>query len=739
MQQRNRLRNSLAAAMLPLAAPCGGAAYAQGEVLEEIVVTAQKREQNLQDVGLAVTAFSGEALRALGYTDSIDIAAQTPGLNIIQFHPSVTNVNIRGVSQNEFADHLEPPIAMFVDNAYVSAMGGAHVQMFDIERVEVLRGPQGTLFGRNATGGLVHFISAAPTEEADGYASATVGNYGAIQLEGAIGGGLADSLQARLSAALDQNDGYLKNAAGDDLRDADSVAVRLQVAWQPSDAVDVLAKVHYSQDDGNGNAYQHDATFQNALGLGERIADDLDYNDFGLGPGTDFNGYRDADGDPFAGEYDDIGFFAREIVGGNLQVTWSLNDSVALTSVTNLVGMEKDYREDADSSPFPYFNFETTQDFDQFSQELRLHGANERLNWQTGVYYLNIDTDIGSSFDLDFFTFGEGEDFGQVVNTGGHDSTVKTKSWALFAQSEYDLGERLSATLGVRYTEDDRKADYVGFDNFGGGPNIPDSGDLSFNNFSYKAQLNWRPSDGVLAYAGITQTHKAGNFRLGIGDPNLLAPHDEEELRSVEIGWKTNFADGRARLNASAFYYDYADYQAFVVDPTTGVIAALDIVNVDAKAVGIEVELAASPFSGLDLSLGAAWMDSKVKDVAFPDGATVRDTELPYAPDFSVNGLARFSWPLGGGTASVQADFNYSDSFCFSVLCAPLDQEGSYVVANARAQYAFPGGRWSVTAFVNNLAEEEYRLYSLDVSGLGIAADAYGNPRTYGVTVYASL
>ena len=266
MQQPNRLRNSLATAVLLLAAPWGGAAYAQGEILEEIVVTAQKREQNLQDVGLAVTAFSGEALRELGYTDSIDIAAQTPSLNIIQFHPSVTNINIRGVSQNEFADHLEPPIAMFVDDAYVSAMGGAHVQLFDIERVEVLRGPQGTLFGRNATGGLVHFISAAPTEEADGYASATLGNYGATQLEGAIGGALAEGLQVRLSAALDQNDGYLENAAGDDLRDADSFAVRLQVAWQPSDTVDVLAKVHYSQDDSNGNAYQHDATLQNALG-----------------------------------------------------------------------------------------------------------------------------------------------------------------------------------------------------------------------------------------------------------------------------------------------------------------------------------------------------------------------------------------------------------------------------------------------------------------------------------------
>ena len=425
MQQPNRLRNSLATAMLLLAVPWGGAAYAQGEILEEIVVTAQKREQNLQDVGLAVTAFSGEALRELGYTDSIDIAAQTPSLNIIQFHPSVTNINIRGCPRTSLPTTLSRPSPCLWTTPTSAPWAVPMCSYSTLSGWRCCAGPQGTLFGRNATGGLVHFISAAPTEEADGYASATLGNYGATQLEGAIGGVWRKACRSGSPPALDQNDGYLENAAGDDLRDADSFAVRLQVAWQPSDTVDVLAKVHYSQDDSNGNAYQHDATLQNALGLGERIPDDEDYNGFGLGPGTDFNGYRDADGDPFAGEYDDSGFFTREIVGGNLQITWDLNDSVALTSVSNLLGMEKDYREDADSSPFPYFIFETTQDFDQFSQELRLHGANERLNWQTGVYYLNIDTDVGGFFDLDFFTFGEGDDFGQVVNTGGHDSTIK--------------------------------------------------------------------------------------------------------------------------------------------------------------------------------------------------------------------------------------------------------------------------------------------------------------------------
>ena len=146
-------------------------------VLEEIVVTAQKREQNLQDVGISVTAFSGNQIRELGYTNTIDIAAQTPGLGIIQYHPTLTTTNIRGISQNDFADHLEPPIAMYVDEAYVSAMGAGHTQLYDLQRVEVLRGPQGTLFGRNATGGLLHYISAKPTEDPEGYLEFTYGSY----------------------------------------------------------------------------------------------------------------------------------------------------------------------------------------------------------------------------------------------------------------------------------------------------------------------------------------------------------------------------------------------------------------------------------------------------------------------------------------------------------------------------------------------------------------------------------
>ena len=741
---KNTHRKTLALSAAIAATSVGATvpALAQSVLLEEIIVTAQKREQNLQDVGIAVTAFSGDQIKELGYTNSIDIAQQTPGLNIIQFHPTLTTVSIRGVSQNDFADHLEPPIALVVDNVYVSSMGAAHAQLFDTARVETLRGPQGTLFGRNATGGLIHYVSEAPTEEFEGYATTTIGNYGTRKFEGALSGSLTENLQARLSIATDNNDGLLENRAGRDKRDTDARALRLQLAWQPTNGLDILWKLQTAKDDAGGNSYVHNTTTLNAFGLGEKIPSNVDF--YGTGPGADFNGYTDFDGDPHKGDYDEPGFFKREINGSTLQVTYDLSEGMSLTSVTDYMVMKKDYREDTDGSPFPYFLFQTGQDFKQYSQELRLNGETESLRWQTGLYYLNIESDSSAVFDLDlhpFSIFDTGDpatdigttDFGQVINIGGHNSLLESESWAVFGQTDFDLSDALTVTLGLRYTDDTRDVDYNGFDNFGAGNVESDS--AGYDNFSYKAQLDWRPNEETLVYAGITQGHKAGNFRLGIGDPNLLVEHDQEELLSYEVGIKTDLLDGAMRFNASAFYYDYTDYQAFVTDSSTGTIATLSIVNVDATAKGMELELIASPLEGLDLLLGATWMESEVPDVTLPDGVTVIDSELPYAPSYSLNGLVRYQWDLFDGVASAQLDFNYSDDFCFSVFCAPLDEEEAYVVANARVKYEFPGEQWSISGFVTNFTDREYRLYTLDVSSLGIANDAFAAPKMYGVTV----
>ena len=727
---------------------------AQAVVLEEIVVTAQKREQSLQDVGISVTAFSGNQIRELGYTNTIDIAAQTPALNIIQYHPTLTTTVIRGISQNDFADHLEPPIALYVDEAYVSAMGAGHTQLFDLQRVEVLRGPQGTLFGRNATGGLMHFITAKPTEEFEGYAEFTYGSYDQKKFEGALSGALTDNLLARVSFAGNFHDGVGENRIGPDVRGSEHYALRGQLEYRASEDVTVNLKAHYANDDDDkGNAYTHTPISADDDGLGYEIGPDSLVNEFC--PGCDFFGYRDPDDDPFTGSYDYIGEFRRAIAGITGKLTWDIG-AVTLTSVTDYLQMNKNYGEDTDGSPNPLFVFITDQDFEQFSQELRLNSAiGENLRWTTGFYYLDIEHAGNLNYFLDLPFYSPTYSFGDPADyiSGPTTNSVETKSWAIFGHLEYDLNENWGVIAALRYTEDEKDTVFESADVLGGNVTglgftltIPfdlsadpafDLFDQNFENVSAKFEIDWRPTDDTLIFASFNRGHKAGAARVPAGGnpttPIPTFPHDEEVLHSWEVGIKTTLLGGQAQLNASAFYYDYQDYQAFIVIP--GVIpAALSIINLDAEAVGGEVELALAPTDRLSFRFGASFIDSEVKDVLLPSGRLV-DNDLPYAPAVSLNGLARYEWPAFGGAMVIQGDFNYSDDFCFSALCAPLDQEDSYVIGNFRVSYTTGDERWKLAAFVNNVSDTAYRLYSLDISGLSIGNNAYANPRWAGGTI----
>lgn len=732
--------------------------FAQDGGLEEIVVTAQKREQNLQDVGISITAFSGNQIKELGYTNTIDIAAQTPALNIIQFHPTLTTTVIRGISQNDFADHLEPPIASYVDEAYVSAMGAGHAQLFDLDRVEVLRGPQGTLFGRNATGGLIHYISAKPTEEFEGYGDFTFGDYNQKKFEGALSGPLSESVRGRLAIAGNFHDGVAENRIGPDVRDTDSIAVRAQLNFDVGDDATINLKGHFSKDDALGNAYTHVPAGQNADGLGTRLGPNEDF--WGTCGGCDPNGFVDPDNDPYLGSYDEVGFFERDISSITAKVNWDFGESTSLTSITDFLTMDKDYQEDTDGSPNPYFIFTTAQEFDQFSQEFRLNGnPNDRTNWTAGVYYLDIDhagTFLDYELDLGSLFFGPGS-LGDSDNfvSGPTSNTVTTESWAIFGHVEYDLSDAVTMIAALRYTEDDKNIDFVssdvlGANVYGGNPgetltipfalaDDPNAGlfDMGFENYSAKLEFDWHMSDDTMLFFSLNRGHKGGSARVPAGgNPTLPLPgfvHDEEVLHSFEAGIKSTFAEGRARLNATAFYYDYQDYQAFITVPNV-IPSALSIVNLDAEATGAEVELTVNPSDQLTLMLGLSAMDSEVPNVPLPSGRII-DSELPYAPSIALNGLVRYEWPAFDGTLAIQGDFNYSDEFCFTVLCAPLDQEDSYFIGNVRASFTSPGESWQFAAFVNNIGNEAYRLYSLDISGLGIANDAYASPRWAGATI----
>jgi iron complex outermembrane receptor protein len=696
------------------------AAEADSLLLEEVTVTAQKREQNVQDIGISITALSGDQLDQLGYVSTADIIAQTPSMKMLSFSPSLTIFNIRGVSQNDFADHYEPPVAVFVDESYVSAQGAVNTQMFDVERVEVLRGPQGTLFGRNATGGAIQYVSRTPTAQLDGYSQITLGSFNQRNLEGAIGGPLSETTSARVAVAYAANDGWIDNRIGADLNKSDDLSARVFFKYEPSDAATLLLKLHGSRNDDTSGGYSHRALFANADGLGQEVPENVNF--YGTCGGCDLTGYRNPSDDPWHQAHDRIGFLERDIAGASAKLTVDL-DIGTLTSITDYLYLDKRFGSDSDASPSDLLTFDTDQRLDQYSQEVRLSGDAQGLRWVGGVYLLYIDTTGRQQA-------GIGTALYDPPYAGTNDYHLTSRSAAAFGQLEYDVSERLTTIVGARYTYDVRKMDMVVTDTAGAlvafnTALYPDIAEQSFSNVSAKLELDWRASDAVMVYGSVNRGTKAGNFSAPVFLPFAIAdlPHDEEVLTAYELGVKSTVFDGRARLNASAFHYDYDDYQAFFLSNLSQRIA-----NRDATIDGLELELTVNPVSGLDLSLGASYLDGKVKDITLPSGR-ITDREMPMSPEWGLNGLIRYRWDAFGGTLAVQTDAMYSSTFNFYVLNPPSTQEPAYTVVNARVAFTSGDGRWELAGAVKNLFDEEYRQYSNDISSLSIGLDAYAPPR----------
>ena len=732
-------------------------------VLEEVVITAQKREQNLQDVSVAVTAFSGDALKELNMTNSVDIAAQTPGLNIGTpvgegNNPSIT---LRGVGLNDFNDNNEGPIAVYRDGVYQSAMPGLTFQLFDLERVEVLRGPQGTLYGRNATGGLVHFISVKPSDVTEGYIDLTIAEYSQIKLEGAIGGALTDSVQARLSLASNNHDGYVENRIGPDANEADSYAARFQINVDITDKLSVLANIHGGKSDTIAPKYQHQAT------------NDLFTNTAGT---VDFYGYSDNDGDNFAGDYDRDGVLDIESDGASITVEW-VGDDIEFTSITAVENVEKIHQEDTDMGPNPGIEPQFASDIEQFSQEFRLSGSSDKLQWVAGFYY--FDSEVDGALDLtvsfpgtviDVLTGAPAGTFGTVFLPFFDydvDYLQETESTGVFGQIEYDLSEVLTLIVGLRYTEEERSFDYqnrtddlpgavlnsclipagdpcglglgAGFPGTNTFIDFTDANPLARNlneidndNISGKIGIDYKPSDDTLLFFNIARGFKSGGFNGGFLDftDGVLEsdiPFDEEQLTSYELGVKSTLAEGAVRLNATAFYYDYKDYQALTFAGLSQFIN-----NSDAEVSGLDLEFIWLPSEHWDISLGASLLDTEVDSVIVRGVGAVTGKEMVLAPEMSINGILRYQ---ATDVVSVQLDFNHQGEHFFDITNSDLSKEDSYTVVNARVGYDVTDN-CTVSAFVKNLTDEEYRVYTFDFTGpAGFNQQFFAPPRWYGASV----
>jgi len=698
------------------------AVFAQSEgTLEEITVTAQKREQSAMDIPVAVTAFSGEELKQLGVERSNGIGDYTPGLVIAPVFGvgNIPNIAIRGVGLNDFRDYHESPSAIYVDEVYKAALASLDFQLFDLDRVEVLKGPQGTLFGRNATGGLVQYITKKPTAETEGFGRVSFGTFDELIAEAAVGGTIGGSVTGRISVIHNQNNGLQRNVnpAGENANMVDMTAVRGQLDFDFSEKGSLLLTFESARNDNDGgNPYRYAPSYFGEDGLAYVDTENLnvvvgtnDLNDINVSGGLNLN---------------------TDYNAGTARFEWGF-DSFDFVSITNYQDFSKEQTQDCDSSPADFCFTLYNADSKQFSQELRLQGDNGNLQWDTGLYYFSLKTDGIQALTGPV----AGIFFGTESGTTSFDT--KTESWAAFGQLAYSVSDSVKLTGGLRFTNDKKDMTQTFLLGVVPGGILYDSstiGDLAKqdkNNLSFLANVTWDATENTMLYGSISSAFKSGTFNTGFA-PVPLSDYSvkPENLTSYEIGFKSEFSGGRQRLTGAAFYYDYKDSQIFAFQNLNQLLF-----NADSIVKGAEFEWAALPIDGLELSAGISLLDTKVKDV--PDGSgTIYDRKMVLAPDFSANAMARYTWGLSGGSSmAAQLDGNYSSSVYFDNYNSPGMKEGAWTKFNARLSWYSQDSRWELAAWVLNLTDEEYLIFSFDLTGdLGYIEQLYHAPRTLGVS-----
>jgi iron complex outermembrane recepter protein len=703
-------------------------------VFGPIVVTAQKRRERIQDVGISITALSGEAIKNLNLTNMQQISQQVPNLEVSAWTPAFTTFNLRGISQNNFQDNLEAPVAVYQDDVYVGSMNALGLPIFDVERIEVLRGPQGTLFGRNATGGLIQFLSNGADEtRLNGYVEGELADFHTRKLEGAIGGQLAPGVRARVAGFWNKSRGWMKagfnpvverKALGRTSQGADGYAVRanVQVDITPDTLLSVIGSYSKDNDVPTGQYVVRFAEADPNTGLG--------INPSGPITGNVFEHASDADTG-----------FDRKVWSTTAKLTHKISDNVDFTYVGNYSSLDKNYIEDAGGGLF-FFPFQTIAHHRQWSHEARLSGQSPRLRWQAGVYYLDMD------FKGEFDASGEvitGSPEGRIQGLTDLDS----KNWSVFGQGEYDFTPQLTGIVGLRWSQDHKKIKFttLGFgmedqgvpnggvifdyaEQIAANPQFAGDDKINYGDVAARAQLNYKPKRDLLFYVSYNRGIKGGNWSPSPTVTLADFRHKNEVLDAYEIGMKSTIAPG-TRLNIGAFYYDYHDYQAFSLTNLQP-----QVTNSDATVKGAEIELFSRPLRNFDVALGAAFLDSNVDFVpAVNFGTGTRNAELPQAPHVSLNGLARYTVPMPIGALAFQVDGRYASKHFLEGTNSQVSFQKGYAVGNASVSLTSTDERWQGTLWVKNFTNSKYKIYNLDLGLAGFVEQMYAPPRQFGGTL----
>jgi len=729
-------------------------------VLEEIIITPEHRPENSQDVAISITVFSGDQV-AENFKVSSEISAQIPNVQIESAQGFGTpRVGVRGIAQNDFNGNANTPIMLYMDGVPLNSPVSQGSPLWDLERVEVLRGPQGTLYGRNATAGAIQFISASPTEELEGFSEISVGRFGQLKFDGAISGEIVEGLSARLSYVNNSSDGYINDTnLNKDLGEVEYEGVRGLLDWDVTDNLTLRAKAQYFEAD------QHVMVWKSSPDIAQG-------DGFGPAPDPLVNGWssvaalQENFGFQNRGEADD--FYTSEqgletfedIEHGiySIEANWDF-DSVILTSITGYLHVEQEWLTDTDSTPALMLHEFYLYEAQQTSQEFRLaSNTGSPLQWLAGVFWMNEEFATNVNFDATSWMGNVSYGFPNadtVMYTRGVQQELDT--YAVFFHTTYEFLDVLTATAAVRYTNEDKDIDYR-FRSFWDFPTdnprtsrqgvdfvaavksrdlgtllsaapAPESLSESWSEVTWRFALDYKLNEDLLLFTSVSKGFKGGSFKPTANSSSELVVVDPETVVAYDLGIKSDWLGGRARLNATVFFYDYKNYQTNQFDPET---ASQILSNMpEAEITGAEIELKLRPIHNLFVSFGVGYVDSEITK---SNPVALEGNELPYAEDLNVNGLISYGIETSFGIFTPQVSFTKrGEYFSFKENVVKI---GGYSVANFRLGYEPGDGGIYVALWVNNMGDNRETIANDDNSEFFGTNVAHVNaPRTYGLNV----
>jgi iron complex outermembrane receptor protein len=704
----------------------------QGFTLEEVIVTAQKRAENLQDVAVSAQAFTGEDIRVMGLDSVADLIYTAPSLNAGGLGGgSQQQMGLRGVVDYSRNPGVDPRMGVYIDQVYQGQGYSADQPLLGIESVEILRGPQGSLFGKNTVSGAINLVTKKPSDVTDGEFAITLGNEGQARYQAYIAGGLSSTVSASLALTYDERDGLYQNTfLNTETGDYDRTSGRAKLRWTPNDNLEAIFSYDFSERNSS-----------------EPIGVEASLPAFQTRAGF---------------ESDDT----TEFTGTALHLNYTLDSGMQVVSITSKRDSEFNLVADDDMIPAKIQTTVFDENNDQFTQEFRLQSADDsELKWLVGAYYFQADRDTSryARFDEDLYNLlipALAPFAGALSGAGAVPSLLEHESIALFSHMEWSLTDAVSMSLGFRYTEDEKSVDWQQINTpddpataaalqagtglpltqapgaLFGAVNSEFKGNRKEDDFSPTISVQYQVNDDTLVYARYAGAAKSGGYNADFMTNGLERfEYEQESVDSFELGFKGTFADETLRMNLALFEMTFDDFQVFQFLTNSQGATSLELTNAaEASIQGLETELTWLPSSNIRLIANATFLDASYDDFENPGGgASFTGNQLPYAPDLKYFLAAQYQMSVAGGSLIFDVDYTYVDDQFTDPGNLAVDKIDSYSLIGAKAAYTPANEQWELALWGRNLGDEEYNKVNND-NFLGTPRTVWGDPRMYGLT-----